>query len=345
MFKLRIIKNKNEWDSLLSLIQNDDIYLSHEYINLFLKKDETQELLTYSDGPNYILVPLVKRQINLHSNQKATYFDYTSAYGYGGPFFIGQVSSNMLFSFVNDRNRLFNEMNIVSEFVRFNPLTFNQKLSDKLYDIYKIGKTIYIKTFNQSSENILSIMAPNSRYSVRKAMKANLSFKEVTITNENLLIFKSIYDSTMKRDNAASFYFFDDTFYSKLINFENNVLKLFMVYLNDKPISSALVFIGNNFGHYFLSGSDEMHLNLSPNNFLIYNISLELSKLNVYSFHLGGGVGGLEDGLFKFKKSFNPKGELDFYLGTQIYNYDIYNVLSKDKASDGKFFFPLYRKP
>jgi lipid II:glycine glycyltransferase (peptidoglycan interpeptide bridge formation enzyme) len=213
-----------------------------------------------------------------------------------------------------------------------------------LYKLHKIGKTFFIKTDHKSDEDLLTQMASNCRYSVKKAIRFNLVFRELALNKENLSIFKTLYDATMKRDNASKFYFFNDSFYLKLLKFNSKNLRLFMIIYDNQAISCALVLVKNHTAHYFLSGSDLAYLNLSPNNFLLFSISTELAKEGIKVFHLGGGVGGLEDGLYKFKKSFNPSGELDFYLGTKIYNKDLYNHLSRNLPGDGKFFFPLYRK-
>ena len=55
------------------------------------------------------------------------------------------------------------------------------------------------------------------------------------------------------------------------------------------------------------------------------------------------------DGIYIYKKSFSPHGDVPFYIGKQIYNKKIYEELlqlsgvkSNNLEND---YFPLYRKP
>ena len=58
-------------------------------------------------------------------------------------------------------------------------------------------------------------------------------------------------------------------------------------------------------------------------------------------FHLGGGLGGKEDSLFKFKSGFS-KNTADFYLIKSIFNVPLYDELSQD-TDENIEFFPAYR--
>lgn len=69
-----------------------------------------------------------------------------------------------------------------------------------------------------------------------------------------------------------------------------------------------------------------------------------------YSFlHLGGGVGGQQDALYKFKKGFSAD-DYSFYTVRLITNNNIYRKLCSDlnftdvEIDDISNFFPLYRK-
>ena len=62
------------------------------------------------------------------------------------------------------------------------------------------------------------------------------------------------------------------------------------------------------------------------------------------SFHLGGGVGSKEDGLYKFKKAFNKNENKHYCIGKKIYDEKKYDQLvncRKDIKNEN--FFPKYR--
>jgi lipid II:glycine glycyltransferase (peptidoglycan interpeptide bridge formation enzyme) len=71
---------------------------------------------------------------------------------------------------------------------------------------------------------------------------------------------------------------------------------------------------------------------------------------NKYSvLHLGGGVGGNADALYKFKKGFSST-DMKFSTIRMVVNEDIYQELSLrsgfsiDEISNLSDFFPIYRK-
>ena len=67
------------------------------------------------------------------------------------------------------------------------------------------------------------------------------------------------------------------------------------------------------------------------------------------TLHLGGGLGSGNDNLYKFKAAFNRNSGLQFSIGKQIFNQDLYDKLVDLRLQkDPNFnveskFFPLYR--
>ena len=87
-----------------------------------------------------------------------------------------------------------------------------------------------------------------------------------------------------------------------------------------------------NCGHYHLEGSNHDYSNLAANNLLLWKTAIELGKLGVNEFHLGGGYNSDPDNsLLKFKKSFSNNLK-KFYIGKWILNPDKYMELKKSWA-------------
>ena len=61
-------------------------------------------------------------------------------------------------------------------------------------------------------------------------------------------------------------------------------------------------------------------------------------------FHLGGGVGGGRDSLHGFKQRFDPGGECPMAIGKAVHDPDAYRALGGDPG-DLAGFFPAYRRP
>ncbi|ANU17818.1 hypothetical protein BBI11_12600 [Planococcus maritimus] len=85
---------------------------------------------------------------------------------------------------------------------------------------------------------------------------------------------------------------------------------------------------------------------MRPNN-LLFDFMVAFAKgKGCKTLHLGGGYQE-GDSLFKYKSSFTNQNHYDYYLGTNIYQPDVYEKLAqlKGKANEGEGFFPIYRKP
>lgn len=245
------------------------------------------------------------------------------------------------FFFYNFKNYCFNKK-IVSEFIRLNPLLNNYKLYNSEYEIINISKTVYMKLDN--SEQIWNDLESRCRNTIRKAQKNNLVIKS-GFDKKMLEEFINIYNETMNRDNAESYYLFNKAFFESIFNNLKKFAKIYTVYFEDKAINSSIIMFNGKNAHYHLSGTLSEYMSLGANNFALYEIALDLCNMGYKKFHLGGGYGGDSSPLLKFKKSFNKNGELDFYIGKRIYNIEIYNKLCALRNIDNtESFFPAYRK-
>ena len=101
--------------------------------------------------------------------------------------------------------------------------------------------------------------------------------------------------------------------------------------------------------HYHLSGTLMDFRPYAPTNLLLYSAALWASERGIKKLHLGGGV-GTEDSLFNFKKQFNKKGRIPFFIGRTIVDREIYDyLLDLRKKSDPLFdknngYYIQYRK-
>lgn len=164
---------------------------------------------------------------------------------------------------------------------------------------------------------------------IRKAINHGLTFI-ADYSFEYLKDFISIYNATMHRLEADSFYFFDQEYYVKLCNALRNKFFLGVVKKENEVISAAIFMHNSYYGQYHLAGSKREYSNLGANNFLLWNAALELKSLGVKLFHLGGGYNSHSDNsLYKFKKAFS-NNEAEFYIGKWIFNQQKYDILKSE---------------
>lgn len=342
-FKVIDFDNKKEWEKVA---QNREVYYQWQYVDAFYKIGDGEPRLAYAeqDG-DYVLNVFFLRNIAKDLKLDGDNFDYhdiITPYGYGGVDCTNSNNKELLDYFHEMFEKYCIDNNIVSEFIRLCPFTNNYVNYNDSYELLNISKTVYMKLDNP--DQIWNDMEGRSRTAIRKAFNNNLVVKS-GFSKEMFDEFVEIYRDTMSRDDAESYYFFDDVFFQSIYDNMKEFAKIYTVYLEDKPISSSIIMFNGQSGHYHLSGTLSEYMKYGANNLGLYEIALDLCKNGIKSFHLGGGYGGDSSPLLKFKRSFNKFGDLDFYIGKKIYNQNAYDELCKKRnITDKSGFFPAYRK-
>ena len=172
-----------------------------------------------------------------------------------------------------------------------------------------------------------------------------MSYK-VTRSPKDLTAFKECYYSTMERNNASDYYYFDDNYFSDIQKYFKDDIILVETIYDNITIAAGLYFISNKTIHIHLSGTLREYLKISPAYILRYGVT-EWGKQNGYEMiHHGGGRSSSEDdNLYKFKKQFGKNTSFNFYTGKRVWNQEIYLKLCEMSGinSDDNFF-PAYRK-
>lgn len=275
-------------------------------------------LFVYSEGENLGVYPFLLNKINEPTLDKV-YYDIQSAYGYGGPL-VNSCDEEFLESFERAFIRYCEEENIIAEFIRFHPLIKNESVFKKHIDISH-NRCVSYAFLKEDIEDIFKYdITSKNRNMIRKAEKnlLKVDFKE------DMSSFKDIYEKTMKKVNANKYYYFSDKFYEYL----NELDKVFInITLNNKLIASSIFLKGQEYIHYYLSGSLKEYLKFAPNNLMLWS-AIKYAKDNGFKIiHFGGGLeDSKEDNLFKFKREFG-KEIGDFYIGKRIHNKEVYDYL------------------
>ena len=156
-----------------------------------------------------------------------------------------------------------------------------------------------------------------------------------------------MYYKNMDRVNASPNYYFDEKYFSDIINMEGYENKLVLIYDGTELICGAVLLLSENIIRNHLSATSPDYLKESPSKLLTDEISMIGRRLGKKIFHLGGGVGGKEDSLFEFKRYFSDLQITD-RIWCYINDYGAYNTLvSKSlwQPEPESGYFPLYRRP
>ena len=335
----------DKWDDYLHSFepQFKDLYFKEEYVKLYETDKEKGMCCVAQEGNNIMLFPFLKRDF-LYTDHY--YHDFETAYGYGGPIFnvtdgaFQEMAIKETFEYLKANN-------YICGFVRFHTLLKTYKVfnaDDIIFDRNTVAIDLTLSEEDIWSKEIHS----KNRNVIRKAEKAGLKYVADS-EYKYLDDFIRLYNGTMDKLSADDFYYFDRNYYNNFVK-NNPDSFLGIVLLDNKVVSAAIFMYDGIYGHYHLSGSDKQYLNLSPNNFMLYQSALELKKRGVELFHLGGGTSSdQDDSLFAFKKKFSPL-LYDFYIGKFIFNQELYNQIcsnwekeNPEKAQKYKRFLLKYK--
>lgn len=352
MIEIVSIDRADYWDELVKSFSQYDVYYLSGYVKAFQIHGDGEPLLFYyhTNDLSGICV-MMKRDVAKDANftnkiPENKYFDIITPYGYGGFIFEGNVSAENIAIFDKSYRALLQSENIISVFVRFHPQMKNAEVLRGVVDIIDLGKTIEMDV--STKEIIWKNISTKNRNVIRGAAKKGVVIK----SGKSPRLFDKfieIYNSTMQKDNAHSYYYFNKDFYHSIHGDLYDHYEMYYAEFEGEIIAMSIILYANGKIHYHLSGSVYEYRNLAPSNLLLYKVALWGSENGYKTFHLGGGVGSGEDGLFKFKKAFNPNSRLQFSISKQVINELMYDKLINIRAVEDPYFdidagfFPLYR--
>jgi hypothetical protein len=335
-------------------LKNIDPYFLPKYIDVFSGGLNNLICFSYaSENSNaIILLPGYLTPIVIGDNE-TEYFDFISPYGYTGPIFSKETTNYDINDFWENVDEWNIKNNVVSEFIRFNLYG-----NEREYNGNVISTMLNIKGLIISAEDQWRNFEHKVRKNVKKAQDNNLKckvFHKNEITSDVIRDFYKIYINTMKRTNANIKFFYSFDNFVSFINESPENCAICNVFYNDIIISSELVLLSEDTIFSFLGGTDENYFEKRPNDFLKYEMINWARDNEIKFFVLGGGY-GIDDGIFKYKKSFFPNDIFKYYTGRKILNESIYyelfmknNIEREKKGLDVlKFedlsFFPIYNK-
>jgi hypothetical protein len=160
--------------------------------------------------------------------------------------------------------------------------------------------------------------------------------------------FTRLYQETMARNGASDFYFFDQGYFERLRAALPGHLHLLVTALGDTVGAAGLLTEFNGIVQAHLVGTNSELRALSPFKVLLDDARIWARERGDQVLHLGGGRGGREDSLMRFKGEFSPNRHL-FHTGRWILDEGLYRDLLSARQSDGRHvdpaFFPAYRAP
>jgi lipid II:glycine glycyltransferase (peptidoglycan interpeptide bridge formation enzyme) len=184
----------------------------------------------------------------------------------------------------------------------------------------------------KSEDEIFNSFESKTRYNIRLAMKKNVTVK--LGSKEDLAIFHDIMLETGVRDSfvTRSLEYFERMYDAMAPNY----LRLYMAYLDNKPIAGTIATLYGNKCWYLYGASSNAHRNVMPNYLLQWEmIKWALSSgCDIYDFR--GVSGDLDEnsplyGLYRFKKGFN--GDFTEFVGEMNFVFNPFVKFIIEKGS------------
>lgn len=333
------IDDKEVWKSK---VQNALAYdFHHTWYYHSLETDTKPFLFLLEHKNNFIALPLLKRRI-----EGTEYFDCTSVYGYAGPISnrpFCELDNEIIEEFKYAFENFLQREKIVCVFSRLHPILHQDTLLQHLGGLQDDGKTVAIDLSIPHEEQVRNYRRA-IRMKINQLRKKGFTVREATCTSE-LKEFVRIYTENMIKVNASESYFFDESYFSNLLNAEDFQSKLLLAYYENKITSGIIVTCSHNIMQTHLAATSNKFLHEAPMKLLFDEASIFGRDLGMKYLHLGGGVGGKEDSLFVFKSGFSNLF-FDFKTWRYVANQPVYNQLVEEKCKNKELtnvIFPLYR--
>lgn len=209
-------------------------------------------------------------------------------------------------------------------------------------------KTVLIE-LDGDLEAIWSRVSRRRRQQINKCRRVGMQVRRVAL-RDGLPVLMGIYDETMDRVGANADARFDAAYFHRLAPLAGH-LEVWLVERRGTPIAATLVSRRCDIIQTPVGGTCEAALADSPDSLLCWELITWGHATGAGAVHLGGGVGGRDDGVLRFKASFGP-GRARFRTLRAVLDPARYADLTAARAValgvgvralDETGFFPAYR--
>ncbi len=324
-----------------------DLYFNPNYAKVYKDIDGESDTFVFDSPFGKITYTFILRKIKWPIDGQ-TYYDIVTPYGYGGPYCENVTDMKQLMAdYKEDFTKYCQEHNIICEFHRFH-LFDNVDFRENYYgETMHLLDNVVVNTKGVFEDDVWNHYDRKVRKNVRKAENNGLEIIIEGNTN-HLDDFLYIYDLTMDRNNAESYYYFSKDYFLNIERLLPENFMYFHVLKDDKVISTELVLCSEKYAYSFLGGTLSDYYEFRPNDFLKNEILKWCNLTGREKFILGGGY-HKDDGIYRYKRCFTLDPDVPFYIGKYIFNQEVYNKAIEMRAKEDVNFdrntgyFPTYR--
>jgi hypothetical protein len=316
-----------------------DVYHLAGYCRVSAREDGgVAQAILVQHGAQGLIVPFVRRELG------GGLWDATSPYGYCGPVWTDHVKEDRLDEMFRAALCSLQEAGCVSLFVRMHP-GINADwpgLPTGATGRFYSSQTVCID-LARSDREIWSDTASGHRNEINRAGRRGYS---VIVDHEasHLYDFARLYRENMAALGARPYYYFDDKYFEDMHEALGTNISLIAVLHEDGFVGGALFTSCGDWLQYHLSASDPSHKAASPAKLVIDARRRDGQQQGYRWLHLGGGRGGADDSLFRFKAGFSSLRLTFRTAGFVLRSRDYADLITERNLSESsQSYFPAYR--
>lgn len=197
-----------------------------------------------------------------------------------------------------------------------------------------VGNVVYLD-LQQDYETIQKGFRKNLRYDIRKLEN---HYEPLELTDK-LKAFHEIYSQNMARVGASDHYFFSLDYLRALCEIDG--VECHLIGCDGELAAGAITVQQGKTLFYHLGATAQAHLASGPIKILLADLIQRNCQKSFEKMILGGGLGGAQDSLLRFKLGFS-KNQLQIFSLQAIFDRPSYERLCEGYAASD--FFPRYRQ-
>lgn len=336
------------WQAYLAEVPHD-VYHLPEYVAFAARHEGgTPAAFWAEEGGQRLLIPLLLRDLPAGLGAPQGWRDAASPYGYPAPLLDPDADERQVERLLQAFVCGCRAAGIVTVFLRFHPLLASRLAAFGRYgDLVRHGRTVCID-LRVAREQLWRNTRENHRRGIAALLEEGFSAR--FDRPDDWSSFSAVYAATMQRVQAAPFYHFPAAYFRDLQDALGAQLHLCAVLSPSGDVAAAGLFtVVDELVQYHLGGTAERYLERAPSKLMFNAVRDWAQDAGCRLFHLGGGVGGRDDSLFRFKAGFSA-GTAEFHTCRLVVQHERYAWLNERfyryRAIEKPFdegYFPLYR--
>lgn len=343
------------WKDILAMTRHD-IYHLPEYVALEAKRTKTipKAFLAMEEDKIFFVPYLMRPCEDILGDNNPEIFDLVSPYGYPGILLNKTAKNDHNFpdSALKSWRESLQNQGVCSAFLRLHPILNENFASIFTPDTFVDNGTTVSINLEDSPEQIWSDTNSKHRNKINRCTKKlNLTTK-ITKFAEGIDLLCELYEETMARVAAKDIYYsFNKEYFTAMNDGMGEKLHLCIVESAGEPVSVGLYTECCGIVQAAFGGIKNTFVKQSPSILEIDSTRRWAKEKGFKSLHLGGGVGGSEDSVYKFKAGFSKQrhqfSTLRLIVDEEKYNYLVNTRAEKLNIEPSKLlssdFFPAYR--